>query len=109
MPPRFQSNKYRVLLELGQGGTAVVYLEIAQGPGGFNKLVVLKVLKSGLNADEDAQTMFLNEARLSARLSHPNIVQIIEVIEQTNQPVIVIEYLKSKPLNEVRLHAKATF
>jgi serine/threonine protein kinase len=108
MPPRFQSNKYRVLLELGQGGTAVVYLGVAQGPGGFNKLVVLKVLKAGLNADDDARTMFLNEARLSARLSHPNIVQVNEVIEQAGQPVIVMEYLEGKPLSEVRLRAKAS-
>ena len=33
--------KYRVLVELGQGGTAIVYLAVARGPSGFNKLVVL--------------------------------------------------------------------
>jgi serine/threonine-protein kinase len=108
MQPAFQSSRYRILLELGQGGTAMVFLGVARGPGGFNKLVVLKVLKSGLNADQESRAMFLNEARLSARLSHPNIVQVNEVIEQAGQPVIVMEYLEGKPLSEVRSRAKTS-
>lgn len=97
--------KYRVLLELGQGGTAVVYLAVAQGPSGFNKLVVLKALKANLSSDPEFRRMFLNEARLSARLNHPNIVQVNEVFEQDGLPVIGMEYLDGRPLSEVLARA----
>jgi serine/threonine-protein kinase len=99
-------SKYTLLLELGQGGTAVVYLAVAQGPVGFNKLVVLKALKPSLVNDTEFQRMFLNEARLSARLSHPNIVQVNEVLDDGGLPVIVMEYLAGKPLSELRTRAR---
>ena len=102
---RTSNSKYRVLLELGQGGTAHVYLAVAQGPVGFNKLVVFKTLKASLGSDPQFRRMFLNEARLSARLSHPNIVQVNEVIENDGLPVMVMEYLQGKPLSELRSRA----
>ena len=45
--------KYRIVLPLGQGGTADVYLAVADGPSGFNKLVVVKVLRKSLASDSD--------------------------------------------------------
>jgi eukaryotic-like serine/threonine-protein kinase len=91
--------KYRLIVELGQGGTAVVYLAVARGPGGFNKLVVLKMMKRALLAEPDLAEMFMNEARLSARLSHQNIVETNEVFEQDGLPVIVMQYLEGQPLS----------
>jgi len=96
-----QEGKYRVLVELGQGGTAIVYLAVARGPSGFNKLVVLKVLKKNLANDPEFRNMFLNEARLAARLNHPNIVQTNEVAEDEGVPVIVMEYLEGQPLSNL--------
>ena len=49
--------KYRLLAELGQGGMAKVYLALAQGPAGFNKLVVLKEIHGELAEDPDLITM----------------------------------------------------
>jgi serine/threonine-protein kinase len=98
---QFGQHKYRVLMELGEGGTAHVFLAIARGPSGFNKLVVLKALKRSLVSDEDFRRMFMNEARLSARLNHPNIGQVNEVIEQDGLPVIVMQYLEGRPLLEI--------
>jgi eukaryotic-like serine/threonine-protein kinase len=94
--------KYRAFFELGQGGTAVVFLGVSRGLGGFNKLVVLKMLKRGLAKESEFRRMFLSEARLSARLNHPNIVQVYEVTERDNSPIIVMEYLEGKPLSEMR-------
>ncbi|HVR21355.1 MAG TPA: serine/threonine-protein kinase [Polyangiaceae bacterium] len=93
------AGKYRLIVELGQGGTAVVYLAVARGPGGFNKLVVLKMMKRALLAEPDLAEMFMNEARLSARLSHQNIVETNEVFEQDGIPVIVMQYLEGQPLS----------
>ena len=94
--------KYRAFFELGQGGTAIVFLGVSRGLGGFNKLVVLKMLKRGLAKESDFRRMFLSEARLSARLNHPNIVQVYEVTERDNAPIIVMEYLEGKPLSDIR-------
>src|SRR5712672_3542503 len=93
--------KYRPLFELGQGGTANVYLAVAHGPSGFNKLVVLKVLKNELANDAELRRMFLNEARLAGRLNHPNIVQTYEVFEEAGRPIIVMEYLEGAPLSRI--------
>jgi eukaryotic-like serine/threonine-protein kinase len=96
-------------LELGQGGTAVVYLAVAQGPAGFNKLLVLKAPKRALADDPEYRSLFLDEARLSARLNHPNIVQVNEVVEQDGVPIIVMEYLEGQPLVNLRTKAGASF
>jgi serine/threonine protein kinase len=101
-----QEGKYRVLVELGQGGTAIVYLAVARGPSGFNKLVVLKALKKNLANDPEFRNMFLNEARLAARLNHPNIVQTNEVAEDEGVPVIVMEYLEGQPLSNLLIRGR---
>jgi serine/threonine protein kinase len=82
-----------MLMELGRGGTAVVYAALARGLGGFSKLVVLKVTRAEIGDHPEAVRMFLNEARLSARMNHPNVVQVYEVVEDQGLPVIVMEYL----------------
>ncbi|XYH98723.1 serine/threonine protein kinase [Sorangium sp. So ce1128] len=93
--------KYRVLLELGQGGTACALLSVAHGPSGFSKLVVLKTPKKTHALDPEFRRMFLNEARLSARLNHANIVQANEVIEENGIPILVMEFLDGQPLSNV--------
>jgi eukaryotic-like serine/threonine-protein kinase len=93
--------KYRLLAQLGQGGTADVSLAVAHGPSGFNKLVVLKSMKSTMRSEPELARMFLNEARLAARLNHPNIVQTNEVFEYDGLPVIVMEYLEGQALSSV--------
>src|SRR5579859_3438173 len=85
--------KYRILAELGQGGMADVALAVARGPSGFSKLVVLKMLRSSLAKDADFLQMFVEEARVAARLNHPNVVQTYEVGEEGGRHVIVMEYL----------------
>jgi serine/threonine-protein kinase len=98
--------RYRIVLPLGQGGTADVYLAVAEGPSGFHKLVVLKVLKPAFANDPDFRSMFLAEARLAARLHHPNIVQTNEVIEVDGVPILVMEYLDGQPLSQVIVRGK---
>lgn len=89
-------NSYRRLFEIGEGGTAKISLAFTEGLAGVKKLVVLKSLL-GAYGDE-AKEDFVREARLSARLDHPNIVQVHEVIDEAGAPVIVMEYLKGQSL-----------
>lgn len=98
--------KYRLIAELGRGGMAEVFLALAAGPGGFNKLVVLKRIRPHLAEDPDFLRMFLDEARLAARLNHPNIVQTNEIGNEADQYFMAMEYLEGQPLNRVRNRLK---
>lgn len=90
--------RYRPIIALGHGGMADVLLSVGRGPSGFNKLVVLKTMRKELVTDEDLRQMFLAEARLSARLNHPNVVQVYEVVD-TALPCIIMEYLEGQPMS----------
>jgi serine/threonine-protein kinase len=91
--------KYHVVAELGRGGMGVVYLAAVQGPAGFRKLVVVKELKPEMCDDEVFVTMFLEEARLAARLIHPNIVQTNEVGTDGSRHFMVMEFLDGRSLH----------
>src|SRR5688572_11717028 len=99
------AQKYHVLMELGRGGTAVVSAGIARGIGGFSKLIVLKTIKEDFLSDRETVKMFVNEARLSARMNHPNVVQVYEVYRQNKLPVIVMEYLDGQSLAKFQQRA----
>lgn len=95
------TRKYRPLMELGRGGSAVVSAALARGIGGFSKIVVLKTTKEELSGRPEAIKASLNEARLAARMNHPNIVQVYEVYQDLGAPVIVMEYLDGLSLSRV--------
>ncbi len=91
---------YRPIQSLGEGGTAKAVLAYSVGAGGFSKLVVLKMLHKHLAEDPASRQMFEGEGRLSARLNHPNLVQVYEVVD-AEIPFLVMEYLDGKPLSRV--------
>jgi serine/threonine protein kinase len=93
--------KYRLVAAIGHGGMADVYLAASQGPAGFNKLLVVKELRPALAFDPEFLTMFLDEARLAARLNHPNVVQTYEVGTDDERYFIAMEYLDGQPLHRV--------
>jgi serine/threonine protein kinase len=94
------AGRYRLIAELGQGGMATVYLAVALGTSGFRKLAVVKLLRPEIAVDQDFVQMFLDEARLCARLSHPNIVQTYDVGVDEVGHLMAMEYLDG-----VSLHA----
>jgi serine/threonine protein kinase len=91
---------HRLVAALGKGGMATVYLALSTKQFGFTKLVVLKVMRDDLGSDEFVQ-MFLQEARLAARLNHANVVQTYEVSEFEGRPFISMEYLEGQPLSSI--------
>ncbi len=100
-PSKATGTKYQLLKELGRGGMGVVHLAISRGPQGFTKLVVLKMMRRQLVGDFDSHKMFLEEARISARLTHPNVVDVYEVIDYGETPTIVMEYLEGQPFSSI--------
>jgi serine/threonine protein kinase len=89
--------RYRLERTLGHGGMAVVYL--AQDEE-LRRPVAVKVLAENLSNDQGLRTRFLREARMAARLSHPNIVQVYDAGEAAEQPYIVMEYVPGKTAAE---------
>src|SRR6478735_453751 len=91
---------YRQLFELGRGGMAKVYLAESLASG-IRKLVVLKVLNPELSANAEMRALFRREAELAAQMNHPNVVQVMEVVEYRESPFIVMEYLDGAPLSTI--------
>jgi WD40 repeat protein len=86
--PRIEG--FEILRELGRGGMSVVYLAQQLRP---NRLVALKMIRAGDQADEAELARFRLEAETLARLRHPNIVQIHVVGEHEGRPFLALEFI----------------
>lgn len=92
--------KYVLVGEIGVGGMAEVFLAIQTGLQGFLKVVTLKRVLPHL-ATHDFIAMFIDEARIAARLEHPNIVKTFEFGEHEGQYYTVMEYLAGEDLGSM--------
>src|SRR5688572_20380758 len=72
-------DRFELVAELASGGMATVYLARLSGVGGFQRFVAIKRLHPHLARDNEFIEMFLDEARLAARIHHPNVVPILEI------------------------------
>jgi serine/threonine-protein kinase len=73
---------------------AEVFLCRQVGMGGFDRLVVVKRIRADLQKRDDVIHMFLDEARIAAQISHPNVVQTFEIDEERGLPYLVMEYVR---------------
>ena len=100
IPPQ-PFDKYTLIGKLGHGGMAEVNLAVALGKGNFKKLVVIKRLHRHLAMEPGFVDMFLDEARLAARLNHPHCVQTHEVGEWDGNHFLAMEYLDGQGLERL--------
>lgn len=91
-------SRYDVLLLLGEGGMGRVCLGRIAGPGGFERLVAIKLLHEHLGRRRGFVEMFLDEARVAARIRHPNVVPVLEVGEDNGQYFIAMDYVSGETL-----------
>jgi hypothetical protein len=91
--------KYELLLPLGTGGTATVYLARTRGVAGFEREVALKLVHAHLRADEESRLHLLEEARLAARIRHPNVVPVTEVDADAVGVFLVMDYVEGEALS----------
>lgn len=94
-------DEYLLVAKLGHGGMAEVFLAMTRGPSGFVKLSVIKRLHPHLEEDPATVQMFLDEARLAARLSHPHVVQTHKVGTWNGRHFLAMEYLEGQPVNRL--------
>lgn len=98
--------KYKLIANLGQGGMADVYLAVAAGSAGISKVQVVKRLREEFAEDAEYLSMFIDEARLAARLNHPNVVQTFDVGREDGEYFLAMEYLEGAPMNRVLARAR---
>jgi serine/threonine-protein kinase len=103
---RRRLGKYILLGRLGAGGMGKIYLAHAPGPAGIEKLLVVKRLHSHLTGDPVLVTSFLDEARLSMALNHPNIVHTYDVGDVDGRYFMVMEYIDGQNLGVLLRTAK---
>jgi eukaryotic-like serine/threonine-protein kinase len=102
--------RYEPIRRLAVGGMAEIYLARLPGVGleGFEKLVVLKRILPQHALDPELLRMFVDEARLSATLTHPHITQVHDVGTDGDSPFFAMEYVHGANLRELlRAHARA--
>jgi len=93
--------QYTPIAQIGRGGMAEVLLAMVESGSGVERLAVLKRIWPELAAEPDFMEMFLDEARLSLRLNHANVVQTYEVLTGNGQVAIAMEYLHGQPLTRI--------
>ncbi|AGC41401.1 serine/threonine protein kinase [Myxococcus stipitatus DSM 14675] len=97
--------KYQLIRKLATGGMAEVFLAKAEGPGGFEKTLVLKRILPHLVEDPSFVEMFLEEAKLVAQLNHPNVVQIFDFGESEGTFFLAMELIDGPNLRRWRRQA----
>src|SRR5210317_1974166 len=100
---RFPSlfGKYILLDRINSGGMAEVYRAKVTGAERFQRLVAIKCMLPRLNSDEQFITMFVDEAKLAAQLSHANIVHIYELGRIGPQLYIAMELVNGRDLRHI--------
>ncbi len=93
--------KYQLVDKIGQGGMGEVWLATARGAGGFHKSVVLKTLRPELAKDPLFVDMLSHEARICARLSHPNLVEVFDFELHEGTYLLAMEHVTGHSLTEI--------
>lgn len=106
-PPVSLLGRYALYDAIASGGMATVHLGRLLGPIGFSRTVAVKQLHPQFAADPEFVGMFLDEARLTARLHHPNVVRTLDVVNADGTLFLVLEYVHGEPLSRLVREARA--
>jgi serine/threonine protein kinase len=98
---------YQIVQHIATGGMAEIFLAQHLGMGDFKKELVLKVLQTRWEHEPEVVDLFLGEARLSALMDHPNIVDVYDVAKENGRHFIVMEHIAGKTLTELATRAIA--
>jgi len=93
--------RYLLFGEIASGGMATVHLGRLSGPAGFSRTVAVKRLHPQYAKDADFRSMFLDEARLAARIRHPNVVPTLDIVETDGEIFLVMEYVQGASLSRL--------
>lgn len=96
-----RGGRYEILGTIATGGMATVHLARALGAGGFERLVAVKTMHPHLAREPEFVAMFLDEARLAARIRHPNVVATMDVQSDDDGLFLVMEYVEGPSVSRL--------
>jgi serine/threonine-protein kinase len=99
--PERRFGKYTLVYRIASGGMATVYLGREQGPHGFDRPVAIKRIHPHLQSRRAFVDMFLDEARIAARINHPNVCTVLDFGAAEDTYYIALEYLVGVPLHRL--------
>mgnify|MGYP001500085282 CR=1 FL=1 len=99
--------RYELLGELATGGMATVYFGRQRGAFGFSRTVAIKSMHPQLAKDPAFRAMFIDEANLTARIKHPNVVPTLDIVASSTKLLIVMEYVEGVSLSVLLRAARA--
>lgn len=91
--------RYELVEELARGGMGSVFLALHAGEAGFQRLFAIKVMHEHLADESGFVDMLRDEARIAARIHHPNVVPVVDIGTQGNQHYIVMDYIEGPSLS----------
>ncbi|MDI1435180.1 serine/threonine protein kinase [Polyangium sorediatum] len=106
LKPGVTLGRYEILMPVAQGGMAAVWAARMVGSRGFQKLVAIKTMLPGLSEDPEFEAMFLDEARLAARIRHPHVAEILDLGDENGVLYIVMEWINGESLFVINRNAK---
>jgi len=95
------ADRYELGAAIGAGATATVHVGRLHGSGGFTKTVAIKRLHEHLAKDAELRAILLDEARIVSRISHPNVVAVLDVTEDAGEVFLVLEHARGATLAEL--------
>src|SRR6204780_1886458 len=103
-PPHLPSRvlgRYAMYEQFAAGGMATLHYGRLLGPAGFSRTVAIKSLHAHLSEDPDFVAMFVDEARLAARIHHPNVIQTLDVASSEGELFVVLDYVHGASLSRL--------
>ena len=88
--PKLLAGRYMLYGEIGAGGMATVHLGRLVGTAGFSRTIAIKRLMPDFARDEQFVAMIVDEARLAARIRHPNVVPILDCVAEDGELFLVM-------------------
>jgi serine/threonine-protein kinase len=98
--------RYAMYEQFAAGGMATLHYGRLLGPSGFSRTVAIKRLHAHLSEDPDFVAMFLDEARLAARIHHPNVIQTLDVESSEGELFVVLDYVHGDSLSRLLREAR---
>ena len=105
--PTARIGRYALFDQFAEGGIATVHFGRIDGAGGFSRIVAIKRLLPHLVKNDEFTEMLLKEARLAARVRHPNVVPTLDVVASQGDVLLILEYVHGESLSALcRTQAK---
>jgi eukaryotic-like serine/threonine-protein kinase len=99
--------RYALYDKIASGGMGSVHIGRLLGPAGFARTVAIKRMHPHVAEDPQFVSMFLDEARLAARIHHPNVVPTLDIVATTGELFLVMEFIQGESLSHLIRAAKA--